>query len=461
MPVALRHLSTRKFGTIAIENGVLSLCVLAAAYLQAELSPGPLPAHLIGGKAFLLALIFQFFLYLRDVHDFDRALPFTFLVRRLIQALLLLTGALMILYCLVPGLFLGQEIIVVSLTFTLLFSVLWHMLLRQYLGKRKPRSNVLILGTGQLAKEVARQVLSKPGLGFRICGFLGEEISLVGKSIVNPKVLGLFSDLPGIALGNGVDRIVVELQDRRSRLPVDELLNMRTKGIAIEDATTFYEKLTGKIAIENLKPSWMIFNEGFKYSAPLLAGKWVLSVLISVLLLILFAPVMCIVALLIKLESRGPVFFRQTRVGRNGSTFTLFKFRSMYEDAERDTGPVWSTPDDSRVTRIGRVLRRTRLDELPQLWNVLKGEMSLVGPRPERPNFVEELTKIIPFYELRLAVKPGVTGWAQINYRYANSVKDAEEKLEYDLFYIKHMSVWLDVLILFETVKTVLVREGS
>jgi sugar transferase (PEP-CTERM system associated) len=462
MSVPLRHLSTRRFGTIALEAAVFTSCVLAVFYFQAALSvSGPAADYLLVGKTLLLALIFQFFLYLRDVYDFDKNISIAFLVGRLIQAGLLLACTVLILYCLFPRLFSGSEIVVVSLPLIPSLAVFWHTSLRQYLRRRKPRSNVLILGTGQLAKEVANQVLRKPGLGLRVCGFLGEEASLVGKSIVNPKVLGLFTDLPRIVSGNSVDRIVVELKDRRTRLPVEELLTMRTKGVAIEDATTFYERLTGKIAIENLKPSWMIFNEGFEFSRRLLVTKWIVSALTSVLLLILLAPVMFIVAVLVKLESRGPVFVRQTRVGKNGSTFTLYKFRSMYEDAERDTGPVWSTPDDSRVTRIGTVLRRTRLDELPQLWNVLKGEMSLVGPRPERPKFVEELTKVIPFYHLRLAVKPGVTGWAQVNYGYANSVQDAVEKLQYDLFYIKHMSCFLDLLIVFETVKTVLVRRGS
>ena len=461
MSVQLRHLSTRRLGTIAIENTLFAVFLLGSAYLQAALSPHLPEAHRLAGRAFLLALVFQFFLYLKDVYEFDKTVSFGALARRLTKAVLLLAGTVAILYCLFPGFFLGQAVLVVSLSLIPVVSVFWHTLLQRYLRKRRPRSKVLILGTGQLAKDVVHQILRKPGLGFRVCGFLGDDPSLLGKSLVNPKVIGMYADLPQIISGNGVDRIVVELQDRRTRLPVEELLSLRTKGVAIEDATTFYEKLTGKIAIENLKPSWMIFNGGFESSSGLLAGKWIISVLISVLLLILFAPVMAVVAMFIKLESRGPVFFRQTRVGKNGAHFTLYKFRSMYEDAERTTGPVWSTPDDSRVTRTGRVLRRTRLDEVPQLWNVLRGEMSLVGPRPERPKFVEELAKVIPFYELRLAVKPGLTGWAQINYRYANSVKDAAEKLQYDLFYIKHMSVWLDVLILFETVKTVLVRKGS
>ncbi len=258
-----------------------------------------------------------------------------------------------------------------------------------------------------------------------------------------------------------VDRIVVELQDRRGRLPIEELLLLKIKGVAIEDATSLYERITGKIAIENLKPSWMIFNSGFEVSTARQLQKRILSLVVSFVLILLFSPVILIVMAMIKLNSPGPVFHRQERVGQNGHAFTIWKFRSMYEDAEQKTGPVWAKDGDSRVTPVGRLLRRTRLDELPQLLNVLRGDMSLVGPRPERPMFVRELSGIIPFYQLRHSVKPGVTGWAQINYEYGNSVRDAVEKLQYDLFYIKHTSWLLDSLIVFETAKTVLVRKGS
>jgi exopolysaccharide biosynthesis polyprenyl glycosylphosphotransferase len=229
----------------------------------------------------------------------------------------------------------------------------------------------------------------------------------------------------------------------------------------IEEATSLYERLTGKIPVDNLKPSWMIFNEGFAVSVGVLVQKQITSFLVSGILLVPFLPLLPIIALLIKLDSKGPVFHRQERVGKDGKTFTLWKFRSMYVDAERDTGPVWSSPEDWRVTRVGKLLRRTRLDELPQLYNILKGDMSLIGPRPERPYFVDHLSSIVPFYNLRHAVKPGVTGWAQIKYRYANSIDDAIEKLQYDLFYIKNLSWLLDVIILFDTAKTVLVRRGS
>ena len=258
-----------------------------------------------------------------------------------------------------------------------------------------------------------------------------------------------------------MQKVIVELQDRRGRLPFDELLALKTHGMDIEEATSLYERLTGKIAVENLKPSWMIFNEGFEVSTALLLQKEIVSFLVSGVLFVLFLPLFPLIALLIKLDSKGPVFHRQERVGQDGKLFTLWKFRSMRQDAEKQSGPVWSAKQDSRVTRVGRYLRRSRLDELPQLYNILKGDMSLVGPRPERLHFVKQLSDIIPFYNLRHVVKPGVTGWAQIKYRYGNSVEDAVEKLQYDLFYIKNLSWLLDLIIIFDTAKTVLVRKGS
>jgi sugar transferase (PEP-CTERM system associated) len=350
----------------------------------------------------------------------------------------------------------------ISLVLISVFLILWHTLLRLYFGIRTPRSNVLVLGTGRLARELVSEILRHPELGMGICGFVDDNPDLLGKSIVNPRVIGLCADLASVVAKNKVDRVVVELQDRRGRLPIEHLLQLKTRGVAIEEATSLYERISGKIAIENLKPSWMIFNAGFQVSRTALFQKRFLSIAVSVVLLILLFPLALLIMALIKLDSAGPVFFRQDRVGQNGKIFTLWKFRSMRADAEKETGPVWATPGtDSRVTRIGKILRRTRLDEVPQLINVLRGDMSMVGPRPERPHFVKELASMIPFYQIRHAVKPGVTGWAQINYEYGSSVRDAVEKLQYDLFYIKHMSWLLDTVIVFETIKTVLVRRGS
>jgi sugar transferase (PEP-CTERM system associated) len=357
-------------------------------------------------------------------------------------------------FYLIPAATVGRGVFFVAIILSGIFLVLWHTFLRLYLGTRAPHTNLLVLGTGNLAREAVREILAHPELGIKVLGFIDDNPKLVGVSIVNPKVIGIYEDLPKLVADHKVDRIVVGLQDRRGKLPIKELLDFKTKGIAIEDATTFYERVAGKIPIENLKPSWMVFNSGFTVTKSALLKKRILSILVSSVLLALLSPIMLLVMIFIKLDSKGSVFYKQERVGQDGKTFMLIKFRSMLENAESGTGPVWAKEGDDRITR-------TRLDELPQFINVLRGDMSLVGPRPERPHFVQQLVESIPFYPLRHIIKPGITGWAQINYGYANTLDHTVEKLQYDLFYIKNMSWVLDSLIILETIKTVLVRKGS
>jgi sugar transferase (PEP-CTERM system associated) len=275
------------------------------------------------------------------------------------------------------------------------------------------------------------------------------------------RVIGNFSLIHKLANEGKVDRIIVAMEERRGRFPTEELLKCRMEGISIEEGIAFYEHLTGKLLIERAYPSFLIFSNGFIKSTYHRVVKTVMDFMLSFLGFIISLPIMALVALAIKLDSRGPVFYQQERVGKNGKTFMLLKFRSMREDAERETGPVWAQERDLRVTRIGRIIRTLRLDEIPQMINVLRGEMSFVGPRPERPHFVGELKNEIPFYEKRHAAKPGITGWAQIKYPYGASTNDALEKLKYDLYYIKNMSLFLDLLILFRTVKIALFGNGA
>ena len=242
---------------------------------------------------------------------------------------------------------------------------------------------------------------------------------------------------------------------------MDKLLDMKLNGVVFDHLASVYEEYTGKIALENLRPSWLIFSEGFRKSPVLTATKRVGDILAATIGLLLAAPIMGMVALAVRLSSPGPALYHQERVGQRGRTFTVHKFRSMRTDAEAATGAVWAQANDTRVTPVGAFLRKTRLDELPQLWNVLKGEMSLVGPRPERPEFVRMLTEQIPFYGQRHSVKPGVTGWAQVSYTYGASVEDAMEKLQYDLYYIKNLSMGLDLFVLFKTVQTVVLKRGQ
>jgi sugar transferase (PEP-CTERM system associated) len=461
--VFFRYLTFRKFGAVIIENLLLVFCVMDAIQIRffnvSYAEALDFQTNLL--RAFVIAVVFQTFLHLRDVYDFRKTSSFGHFFIHLGQALILASCALVIIFYVIPTLEVGRGILAIALILSAIFLTIWHTLLRLYFGLRSPRSNVLVVGTGRLARELVTEILRHAELGINVVGFADDNPANIGVSIVNPKVIGLCQDLPKIVTDHKVDHIAVELQDRRGHLPIEDLLTLKTQGIAIEEATSLYERVTGKIALENLKPSWMIFNPGFEVSNSAMLRKRILSILISLLLLAFTFPVLILVVILIKLDSKGPAFHKQERVGMNGKTFVLWKFRSMKVNAEDETGPVWASKNDPRVTRIGRLLRRLRIDEFPQLYNVLRGDMSLVGPRPERPLFVKELLESIPFYHLRHAVKPGVTGWAQINSDYTNSVKGAMEKLQYDLFYVKNMSLLLDMLIVFETAKTVLVRKGS
>jgi sugar transferase (PEP-CTERM system associated) len=258
-----------------------------------------------------------------------------------------------------------------------------------------------------------------------------------------------------------VDQVVVSLSDARGKLPMEKLLEMKLDGVSFEHLASVYEKYTGKIAVENLRPSWLIFSDGFKKGRVQNLVKRTLDIGLALIGLALALPIMAAVAIAVKCSSRGPAFYHQGRVGQYGRVFVLHKFRSMRADAEKDTGAVWAQAGDNRVTSVGRMLRRTRLDELPQLWNVLCGHMSFVGPRPERPEFVSSLTRQIPYYGQRHTVRPGLTGWAQVRYTYGASIEDALEKLQYDLFYIKNRTLAFDLFIIAKTLKTVVMRKGG
>lgn len=275
------------------------------------------------------------------------------------------------------------------------------------------------------------------------------------------RIIGDCSLIHKIVKEDKVDRIIVALEERRGNFPTEELLKCRMEGISIEEGIAFYEHLTGKLLIERAYPSFLIFADGFIKSPYHHLVKTILDSCLSLLGLIVLLPIMAIIALAIKISSSGPVLYRQERVGQNGKTLMLLKFRSMKMEAEKETGPVWAEEKDERVTPVGKVIRKLRLDEIPQMINVLRGEMSFVGPRPERPHFVEHLKDEIPFYDKRHAVKPGITGWAQIEYRYGASKKDALEKLKYDLYYIKNMSLFLDLVVLFRTIKIALFGNGA
>jgi sugar transferase (PEP-CTERM system associated) len=303
-------------------------------------------------------------------------------------------------------------------------------------------------------------MLAQRDFPYHIVGFIDEDPRRVGLSLVNPGIVGTYADIERLASTHGVDRIIVGLHDRRGKLPVAELLRAKMQGVRVEDLNTVFERVTGKLLIEDLRPSWLIFSDGFRVSRLTRFTKRTFDLGLAAIGLVVAAPLMLLTAVGVWLESGAPVLYRQERVGQHGRPFTLFKFRSMRHDAEQGT-PIWARDGDTRITQVGRFIRSTRLDELPQLWNVLQGDMSFVGPRPERPFFVGQLASQISFYEQRHSVKPGITGWAQVKYRYGASIEDALEKLQYDLYYIKHLSLALDMTILFDTVKVVLFAKGA
>jgi sugar transferase (PEP-CTERM system associated) len=320
---------------------------------------------------------------------------------------------------------------------------------------------VLILGTTQSAQQIATEMMRKAPLGFEVVGFLGEQRAEVGRRLVNAPVIGTMSDLEQLVLAHDVSLIVVALDDRRGKLPMAQLLRCRLAGVRVEEVTNFFERLTGRILIKNLRPSWLVFSPGFNKPSLLRSSRRAVELMVALVLLLLAMPLFVLVAIMVKLDSPGALFYRQERVGEGGRTFWLYKFRTMRVDAEVITGPVWAAEaNDPRMTRVGRRLRKLRLDELPQIFNVLWGEMSFVGPRPERPHFVNTLRQVVAFYDERHSVKPGITGWAQINFGYGSTIEDAEEKLEFDLYYIKHLSLMMDLSIMCDTVKVMLRGKG-
>lgn len=313
---------------------------------------------------------------------------------------------------------------------------------------------VYVLGTGERAQRVVLGLRQNPEIGVEIASWTGKMEGAVTRESVA-------AHLMEIVHKQKVHRVIVAMPDRRGTIPMPELLQLRMQGVKIEEATSWLEKISGKIEVENLYPSWLVFGEGFRRSTAFIMVRRAVSIVISLIGLILALPLFPLIMLTIRLDSKGPVFYTQTRVGKAGRVFKVVKFRTMGQDAEAASGPKWAGDNDPRITRVGKFLRSSRLDEIPQLWCVLKGDMAFVGPRPERPEFIEWLSKEIPYYGVRHMVRPGLTGWAQVKYKYGSTVEDSREKLQYDLFYIKNASIGLDLLIMFLTVKTVLLRRGA
>lgn len=355
-----------------------------------------------------------------------------------------------------PGLMLGRHADVFGLVILTISLLSWRggyawLLQQPYFLER-----IYVLGAGDRAQRLVDAIRSRRDLGMEVVGWAG-ALGNGGGSREN-----LAAAIRGLMdRDRRVERVIVAVSDRRNTVPVRELLDLRLSGIKVEDASSLLEKVTGKIEVESLHPSALIYSEGFRLGTGFLLARRCVSFLVALVLLVICAPFLPLIVLAVKLSSRGPVLFRQQRVGRRGELFTLYKFRTMRQNAEAKSGAVWAEKNDPRVTHVGRFLRKARIDEIPQLWNVLIGDMGFVGPRPERPEFVSWLAEKIPYYHLRHIVRPGLTGWAQVRYGYGASLEQTLEKLQYDLYYIKHMSLSLDLLIMFETLKTVVLRRGQ
>jgi sugar transferase (PEP-CTERM system associated) len=382
-----------------------------------------------------------------------------FAAARLIVAVALGAIGVAVLFFLAPGITFWRSNLVYAMGFAVVLLLLVRILLGRTLGGHVFKRRVVVLGAGSRAARL-KALAQTPGAAFVVVGYVG----MGDAKPVMPEAIGreAISNLAEHVVLLNAGEVVLALEERRNALPLKDLLRIRTTGVHVNELSTFLERETGRVDLDTVNPSWLIFSDGFS-SGRVFSSlfKRLFDVTVSLLLLTLVLPVLAVAALAIKLDSRGPVFYRQRRIGLYGLGFDIIKLRSMRIDAEVGGNAVWAEKDDPRITRVGRILRKLRIDELPQCWSVLKGDMSFVGPRPERPQFVDDLEQQLPYYAERHMVKPGITGWAQINYPYGASIDDSRQKLEYDLYYAKNYSPFLDLLILLQTVRVVLWPEGA
>lgn len=433
---------------------------MLAAYL---LYSGDMPhlsgfSGLAGLRLGLFVLVMLFCAFFVELYSQDRELTPLDLAGRIAIELVLSFFSLTTIYFFLPVVMDGRGVLLISLVIFGCFQFLWHAGTRGGFIFPAFAKRVLILGTGPLANQMGSLVAAS-GARYVLSGY----VSCSREPVYVPKqsIVGNEDGLYETVRRSGAHKIVVSLGERRGVFPLKDVLNCKLSGVEVMDAPSFYERVTGKLLIESINPSWLIFSSGFRVTAMNRLLKRLLDIICALAGGLIVLPFLPFIALAVRLDSPGPVIFRQERVGEREKPFNLYKFRTMRADAEKGTGAVWAQKDDPRVTRFGRFLRKSRIDEIPQLFNVLMGDMSLVGPRPERPEFVEQLTKVIPYYSERHFVKPGVTGWAQVRYPYGASVDDAVEKLRYDLYYIKNLSVAFDLMIILETVKVVLFQRGG
>jgi sugar transferase (PEP-CTERM system associated) len=458
----MRTLTLRTLTLVGFETLLIVIAIGVAAFLR--LGSWQLLVTDLGTlQIVVVALVTQGCLYYADLYDLRLVTDRRELFIRLIQALGTASLILAAVYYCFPVLVIGRGVFMIAASMVIVVAAGWRLAFVWTAGRVGPRERVLILGTSPASIELARELFDRRyELGVDIVGFVDPDPARVGAPVLNPGIIGTVEDIPRVIRERQVDRVVVSLADARGKLPMDKLLEMKLDGVAFDHLPSVYEQYTGKIAVENLRPSWIIFSGGFRKSAAVAVCKRLGDLGMATVALVAALPLIGLIALAVRLTSPGPVFYHQRRVGLRGAPFTVHKFRTMRHEAEAESGPVWASKEgDPRLTPVGGWLRRVRLDELPQLVNVLRGEMSLVGPRPERPEFVQALTDEIPYYGQRHVIRPGLTGWAQVRYTYGASTEDALQKLQYDLYYIKNLSLPLDLYIMFETIKTIVLRKGA
>ncbi len=448
---------TRAMSLLIFEGALIYLCGVVAILIRYgnEASDAMFRRH--GALKLLAAMaVVQTAFYFFDLYDFKMIGQRSALTLRIIQSLGLSAVALAIIFYAIPQMMLGRGVFALALALMLTMMTGWRAVAAWLLGHPWLAERVLILGTDVPAIDIAREILQRREHGYEVIGFVGNDFSQVGQSLINPRVVGVMDDLEELVRQRRPDRIVVALSDRRGKLPLDLLLRFKVRDeIQVEESSRFFERLTGKISTDRLQPGQLVFDETGRWMRIYRRLRRLLDIAASLIGMALSSPLMIGTAIAIRIESPGPVIYLQERVGLHGRSFKILKFRSMRFDAETN-GPVWAGENDPRVTRVGRIIRKLRIDETPQFFNILRGEMSLIGPRPERPEFVKQLEELIPYYSERHLVKPGLTGWAQVCYPYGASFEDAREKHQYDLYYIKNQSPLLDAIILFETARVVL-----
>ncbi|WP_243373833.1 TIGR03013 family XrtA/PEP-CTERM system glycosyltransferase [Geotalea sp. SG265] len=444
-----------------ITGDAIAACL--ALLISHYLNYGDLPTgeelvetHLVRGALFIFTTLISSFLL--EIYYLNRFLGGKECAVRIGTAVIFSFFVLSGIFHFQPLYMYGGWMLVVALIIFGCLQLGWHYLC--YLSSRFSAfaRRVLVLGTGPLARQIG-SLITAGSQNYVLSGYVGCASENVELTPADIPVLA--EPLYERVKSSKAHKIVISLSERRGIFPLQEVLTCKFSGIEVVDAPSFYEQMTGKLLLENITPSWFIFSQGFKVTFILRIMKRVIDIACAMLILLVVLPLLPFIVLMIKLDSPGPVLFRQQRVGAREKNFTIYKFRTMRADAEKGTGAVWASMDDPRITRVGEFLRKTRIDEIPQLFNVLGGSMSLVGPRPERPEFVEKLKEIIPYYSSRHFVKPGVTGWAQVSYPYGASVEDAIEKLRYDLYYIKNLTLVFDLMIILETIKVVLFRRGG